>query len=71
VESVGEGAGVATVSGIGYLGFLAGPPAIGFVSEITNLRAGLFLLVILSMTAVALVSVVQATSSRQNQPRLL
>jgi MFS family permease len=59
VEGVGEGAGVATVSGIGYLGFLAGPPAIGFISEMTNLRVGLFLLVILSLTAVALVSVVQ------------
>ena len=62
VESVGEGAGVATVSGIGYLGFLAGPPAIGFISEMTNLRVGLFLLVILSLLAVMLVSVVERSS---------
>jgi hypothetical protein len=57
IEGVGEGAGVATVSGLGYLGFLAGPPAIGFVSELSSLRAGLFLLVILSAAAAILVSV--------------
>ena len=52
-----EGAGVATVSGIGYMGFLVGPPAIGFVSQVTNLRAGLFVIVFLSALAAALVSV--------------
>jgi MFS family permease len=59
IPRVSEGAGVATVSGLGYLGFLAGPPAIGLISEITSLRAGLFLLVILSAVAVMLVSVVE------------
>ena len=59
VSSVTEAAGVATVSGIGYLGFLVGPPAIGFISEATSLRGGLFLLVILCAAAAALVSVVQ------------
>jgi MFS family permease len=49
--SVSEGQGVATVSGIGYLGFLAGPPAIGFVSEFATLRAGLGVLVLLSAIA--------------------
>lgn len=68
VESVGEGAGVATVSGIGYLGFLAGPPAIGFISEMINLRAGLFLLVLLSLTAVLLVSVVERSSAGSSNP---
>jgi len=57
IPGVHEGAGVATVSGLGYLGFLAGPPAIGFLSEMTSLRAGLFLLVVLSALAAALVSV--------------
>ena len=59
VESVSEGTGIATVSGIGYLGFLAGPPAIGFISEMSSLRAGLFLLVVLSLGAALLVSVVE------------
>jgi MFS family permease len=59
ILGMGEGAGVATVSGLGYLGFLAGPPAIGFLAEAFSLRAGLGLLVVLSTLAVALVSVVQ------------
>ncbi|MFN7998850.1 MAG: MFS transporter [Bryobacteraceae bacterium] len=59
VGTVSAGAGVATVSGIGYLGFLVGPPAIGFISEISSLRAGLFLLAVLSATAALLVGVVQ------------
>jgi MFS family permease len=52
--SVSEGQGVATVSGIGYLGFLAGPPAIGFISEVASLRAGLGVLVLLSALAALL-----------------
>lgn len=56
IKSVGEGAGVAAVSGIGYLGFLVGPTAIGFLSELTSLRVGLSLLVVLSLLAAGLVS---------------
>ncbi len=59
IPEVGEGVGVATVSGLGYLGFLAGPPAIGFISEASSLRAGLGLLVVLSAAAALLVGVVQ------------
>ena len=54
VPSVSEAVGVATVSGIGYLGFLVGPPAIGFVSEFTSLRVGLSMLVVLSTAAAIL-----------------
>ena len=39
IPELSEGAGVATVSGIGYLGFLVGPPAIGF--DPTDLRCAL------------------------------
>jgi MFS family permease len=59
IPGVGEGVGVATVSGLGYLGFLVGPPAIGFVSELSSLRWGLFLLVVLSAAAAAMVRVVE------------
>jgi MFS family permease len=59
IPGIGEGAGVATVSGLGYLGFLVGPPAIGFISEASSLRAGIGLLVALSALAVVLVGVVQ------------
>src|SRR5206468_2833918 len=58
IPGISEGAGVATVSGLGYLGFLFGPPAIGFLSEMTSLRVGLFLLVALSATAAGLVGLV-------------
>lgn len=67
IPGVGEGAGVATVSGLGYLGFLVGPPAIGFISEASSLRAGIGLLVALSLLAVVLVGVVQ----RQGDPNPL
>jgi MFS family permease len=58
IPGLSEGAGVATVSGVGYLGFLVGPPAIGFLSEFTSLRVGLVLLVVLSVAAAGLVGVV-------------
>ena len=57
-KSLAPGIGVATVSGLGYLGFLIGPPAIGFVSQMSSLRWGLFLLVALSAIAASLVGFV-------------
>ena len=68
IPEVSEGAGVATVSGLGYLGFLVGPPAIGFLSELTSLRVGLCLLVALSAAAAALVSVVVRTTGGKSNP---
>src|SRR6185437_1654235 len=56
IPSVGEGPGVAAVSGLGYLGFLVGPTAIGFLSEASSLRIGLFLIVLLSLVAAMLVT---------------
>jgi MFS family permease len=68
VPAVSEAVGVATVSGIGYLGFLVGPPAIGFISEMTSLRGGLSVLVVLSALAALLVSVVQRSSPEREGP---
>ena len=68
IPELSEGAGVATVSGLGYLGFLVGPPAIGFLSELTSLRVGLFLLVLLSVTAAALVSLVVRAAGGKSNP---
>jgi len=62
VSGVSEGAGVATVSGLGYLGFLAGPPAIGFLSQVSSLRIGLLLVVVLSAIAALLSGTVKRTS---------
>ncbi|MGB3544698.1 MAG: hypothetical protein WBA11_17395, partial [Rubrivirga sp.] len=40
-----QGVGVAAVASTGYLGFLAGPPALGFVAEAAGLRAAFSVLV--------------------------
>jgi MFS family permease len=45
VKGVSPGPGIATVSGIGYLGFIAGPPAIGFLSQLMTLRGALLVVV--------------------------
>lgn len=45
VESVSPGTGIATVTGIGYIGFIVGPPAIGFASQLFTLRYALGIVV--------------------------
>jgi MFS family permease len=66
VPNVGEGAGVATVSGLGYIGFLVGPPAIGFISQVSSLRVGLSFVVFLSALAACLVSAVTISDRVSN-----
>lgn len=51
VENVSPGAGIATVTGIGYLGFIVGPPTIGFVSQIVTLRYALLVVVFCCLTS--------------------
>jgi MFS family permease len=46
VKGVAPGAGIATVSGLGYLGFIAGPPLIGFLSQLFTLRWALLAVVL-------------------------
>ena len=50
---MGAGRGIAAVTTTGYLGFLAGPPALGLVAEAAGLRASFAVLVALAL-AVAL-----------------
>ncbi|WP_407540350.1 MFS transporter [Deinococcus radiomollis] len=38
--------GIAQVATLGYLGFLAGPPLIGYVAHLLNLRAGLLVIAV-------------------------
>jgi MFS family permease len=49
VKNVAPGAGVAAVTTAGYLGFLLGPPLIGFTAEYTSLRTALAVVVVLSL----------------------
>ena len=41
---VSAGAGIASVATIGYLGFLVGPPLVGFISEAFSLRMALLVI---------------------------
>jgi MFS family permease len=59
VEGVRPGPGIATVTGIGYVGFIVGPPAIGFASQIFTLRYALGIVVVC-----CLISAVLARSMR-------
>jgi hypothetical protein len=60
VPSIPSGAGVAMVSGSGYIGFLFGPPLIGFLAQASSLRCALFFVVGLSLIAAALAGAVRA-----------
>ena len=46
--------GIAAVTALGYSGFLAGPPIIGFAAQLSSLRVGLGLIPLLSAVAVLL-----------------
>ncbi len=47
VPNLPSGVGIAGVATIGYAGFLAGPPAIGLVAEVTSLRVAMLLVLLL------------------------
>ena len=55
VPGVSSGTGIAAVATAGYFGFLAGPPLIGFVAQVTNLSVGLSI-VVLFMALIALLA---------------
>jgi MFS family permease len=61
LNSVPKGAGVAAVSGSGYIGFLFGPPLIGVIASWSSLRDALFLIVALSLLAAGLAKAVGRT----------
>jgi MFS family permease len=49
-----RGRAVASVATVGYSGFLAGPPILGWVAELTSLRAILAIVVLLAVVVAAL-----------------
>lgn len=59
IEPTAPGRGIAAVTTLGYSGFLSGPPLIGFVAQVTNLTAALFLTV-----AAALIIAIFARSAK-------
>jgi predicted MFS family arabinose efflux permease len=54
------GPAVAAVSGTGYLGFIAGPPAVGLLAEAIGLRTALLLVAALCTLAAVLAGAVRA-----------
>ena len=53
-RGVAPGVALASVSSLGYLGFLFGPPVIGFAAEALGLRGALGIVVLTSLIAVTL-----------------
>ena len=49
-KKVSPGVALAAVSTIGYLGFLIGPPMIGFVAQASSLRVSFILIALLGLT---------------------
>jgi fucose permease len=52
--TVSAGRAVASVATVGYGGFLAGPPVLGWLAELTSLRATMALVVLLAVLTAAL-----------------
>ena len=52
VPGLPSGAGIAGVATIGYAGFLAGPPIIGLIAEVTSLRIALIFVMLLTGTLI-------------------
>jgi MFS family permease len=57
--AVSAGQAVASVATIGYGGFLAGPPILGWLAELTSLRVMLGVVVLLAVATAALANATQ------------
>ncbi len=65
VRSLPSAVGIAMVSGSGYIGFLFGPPLIGFVAQVSSLQMGLLVVVGLCMLAAMLAPAVGLVDERE------
>ena len=63
LEPTAPGRGIAAVSTLGYTGFLSGPPLIGFVAQVTNLTAALFLTVVAALIIAIFARAVKAADT--------
>jgi hypothetical protein len=54
IPNVSPGAGIATITGLGYVGFLFGPPLIGFTAQAFTLRYALGIVVLVCLISAAL-----------------
>ena len=63
LEPDAPGRGIAAVTSMGYSGFLAGPPMIGMVGELTGLQWGLGLTVVAALIIAAFARMVQSADT--------
>jgi MFS family permease len=68
VEGISPGAGIATVTGIGYAGFIVGPPAIGFASQLVTLRYALGIVVACCLISALLAKSVERLAHIPSSP---
>ncbi len=68
VKGIQPGAGIATVTGIGYVGFIVGPPAIGFASDLVTLQYALGIVVVCCLVAAALAGSMRALGAPGMDP---
>jgi len=68
VEGISPGAGIATVTGIGYAGFIVGPPAIGFASQLVTLRYALGIVVACCLISALLAKSVGSLAHSPSSP---
>ena len=67
VPGMTPGAGIASVTTAGWLGFLTGPPLIGFTAEVTSLRFALGTVAILSAVGAWLAPMVEPTIEKEER----
>jgi fucose permease len=63
-----SGPALARVTAVGYLGFLAGPPAIGALAELTSLPAALAVLPLLGLAMAAMAPLTEAPAEASGDP---
>ncbi len=63
LEPEAPGRGIAAVTTLGYAGFLAGPPLIGFAAQLTSLGEAFWLIVIASLVIAVFGSMVRAADT--------
>ncbi len=68
---VSTGPALAAVSSLGYLGFLAGPPIIGGIAQLTSLRVACVVLVLAGLVVLLLARVLESEPAEANRPPAL
>jgi len=67
ISGISPGVALASVSSLGYLGFLASPPVIGLVAEGIGLRGALGIIVVTSVTVAVLASVLRDAGDKKSR----